>query len=73
MNLEPMQDRYSRIIRAVFGAVFGLLAGLVFWLFYRDEGLAESLLVGAGLVLTSAYAAAEYGDRFWRGLTDADQ
>ena len=66
----PEPDTFTKTVRAVCGALLGLLIGFEISEYFRPFGPAGSLAVYAVTVAGSAMLAVRYGDEFWREVAD---
>jgi hypothetical protein len=64
---DPPRDRFEFWVRFLFGALLGVVFGLVVWLRFFFPAELGWLAVPVGALLC-AFGAARYGDNFWVSL-----
>lgn len=68
MNLEPLQDGWSRAIRAVFGGSIGIVVAAAVWAIEPAGEFPSFAILAAGLSLVIALGTAFFGHAFWRAV-----
>lgn len=68
MELEPLQDGWSRAIRAVFGAFIGMAVAAAIRTIGPEDGLPSLLVLVAGSALVFSLGTAFFGHAFWRAI-----
>lgn len=68
MDFEPLQDGWSRTIRAVFGAFIGMAVAAAVWIVEPEDRLPPFLVLSAGLALAFSLGTAFFGHAFWRAI-----
>ena len=65
---DPELDSFTRNVRAVCGAVLGVLVVAGFWLRWGPLSPTEAILALLVSVLVCVVGAVRYGDSFWYGF-----
>ena len=68
MELEPLQDGWSRAIRAVFGGAAGFVVALAVWAIEPAGEFPSFTMLAVGLALVFALGTAFFGHAFWRAV-----
>ena len=68
MELEPLQDGWSKAIRAVFGAFIGLAVAAAVWLIEPADQLPAFVILATGLALAFALGTVFFGHKFLRAI-----
>ncbi len=69
MELDPLQDGWSKAIRAVFGAFVGMVVATVVWAIEPADQVPSFLVLSTGLALAFALGTAIFGHAFWRAIS----
>jgi len=64
---DPPRDRFEFWVRFFFGALLGILLGVLVWLRCFSEAELGWLAIPIS-ILVAAFSAAHYGDDFWVSL-----
>jgi len=67
---DPELDSFTRNVRAVCGAVLGVLVVAGFWLRWGPLSPTEAILALLVSVLVCVVGAVRYGDSFWYGFLE---
>jgi hypothetical protein len=62
---DPPRDRFEFWVRFLFGALFGVLVGLLLWVRFLLLRFEHGWLAIPIIGLLFAFSAARFGDNFW--------
>lgn len=65
---DPQVDSFTRRVRAVFGALLGLLVFAGVWFHWGPFTASEGVVVLLASVAACVVGAVRYGDPFWIGV-----
>jgi len=65
---DPQIDSFTRNVRAVFGALLGAAAFVVFWLRWGPFSGGQVVLGLLASIVACVVGSVRYGDAFWHGF-----